>query len=109
MSATDTTTSVDPSDLTPLEPACEWRSSDLADRYIYQLTDAHVAELDDALLHAEGHTDDVLDITRDLFPLPTLGPELTRLTRELIDGAGVVLIRGLPVERYTKNRASAIY
>lgn len=109
MSATDTATTIDPSELTPLEPACEWRSSDLGDRYVYQLTDAHVAELDAALVHAEAHTDDVLDITRDLFPLPTLGAELTRLTRELINGAGVVLIRGLPVDRYSKSRASAIY
>ncbi|MGZ4801917.1 MAG: TauD/TfdA family dioxygenase [Acidimicrobiia bacterium] len=109
MSATDTTTTADPSELVPLEPACEWRSGDLGDRYVYQLTDAHIDELDAALVHAEAHTDDVLDITRGLFPLPTLGAELTRLTHELIDGDGVVLIRGLPVERYDKARASAIY
>jgi Taurine catabolism dioxygenase TauD, TfdA family len=109
MSATDTTAAIDPSELVPLEPACEWRSSELGDRYVYELADAHVEELDAALIHAEAHTDDVLDITREEFPLPTLGPELARLTHELIDGAGVVLIRGLPVERYTKARASAIY
>jgi hypothetical protein len=109
MSATDTTTVIDPSELVPLEPACEWRGSDLGDRYVFELSDAHVDELDAALVHAEAHTDDVLDITRDEFPLPTLGGELARLTRELIDGPGVVLIRGVPVERYTKARASAIY
>ena len=48
-------------------------------------------------------------ITRDAFPLPTLGPELGRITRDLIDGRGVVLIRGVPVDRYGKERASAIY
>ena len=73
MSATETTTTVDPSELVPLEPACEWRSSDLGDRYVYQLTDEHIAELDAALIHAEGHTDDVLDITRELFPLADAG------------------------------------
>ncbi len=109
MSATDTATTIDPADLTPLETACEWRSSDLGERYVYRLTDAHIGELDAALVHAEVRTDDVLDITRDLFPLPTLGPELTRITNELISGAGVVLIRGLPVERYSKARASSIY
>lgn len=109
MSATDTTTTIDPSELVPLEPACEWRSRDLGDRYVFQLTDEHIAELDAALVHAEANTDDVLDITRELFPLPTLGAELARITRELIDGAGVVLIRGVPVERYGKERASAIY
>jgi hypothetical protein len=44
-----------------------------------------------------------------MFPLPTLGPELTRLTHDLIDGRGVVLIRGVPVDRYGKERASSIY
>jgi alpha-ketoglutarate-dependent taurine dioxygenase len=93
----------------PLEPACEWRADEVGDTYIFRLTDEHVAELEAALVHAEARADDVLDITRDLFPLPTLGPELARITHELIDGRGVVLIRGVPVERYTKDRASAIY
>jgi hypothetical protein len=103
------TTTIDPTTLVPLEPRCEWRRDDLADRYVFTLTDAHRAELDAALVHAEAHTDDVLDITRDEFPLPDLGPELARIERELIDGAGVVLIRGVPVDRYGKERASAIY
>ena len=94
---------------TPLEPQCAWRSDEVGDRYIFQLTDAHVAELDAALVLAEGRTSDVLEITRDVFPLPTLGPELASIADELINGRGMVLIRGVPVERYSKERASAIY
>ena len=45
---------------------------------MFQLTDAHVEELDAALVHAEARCDDVLDITRESFPLPTLGAELDR-------------------------------
>ena len=95
--------------LVPLEPQCEWRRDDLGDAYVFQLTDAHVEELDRALVLAESTCDDVLDITRDAFPLPTLGPELVGVARELIDGRGVVLIRGVPVDRYDKARASSIY
>jgi hypothetical protein len=109
MSTTDTPTAVDPSTLTPLEVACEWRSDDVADSYVFPLTDAHVAELDAALTTAEAQTDDVLDIEREQFPLPTLGPELARITDDLINGRGMVLIRGVPVNRYDKARASAIY
>lgn len=98
-----------PDSLVPLETGCEWRSDELGDSYIFQLTDDHVAELDAALLAAEAQTDDVLDIAREHFPLPTLGPELARITDGLINGRGVVLIRGVPVERYGKDRASAIY
>lgn len=103
------TATVDPAALEPLEEGCEWRSGTIADRYVFRLTDEHVAELDAALSEAESRTDDVLDITRDQFPLPTLGPELDRITDELINGRGVALIRGLPVRRYSKDRASKIY
>ena len=36
-------------------------------------------------------------------------PSWPRIDRELIDGRGVVLIRGVPVDRYGKERASSIY
>jgi hypothetical protein len=109
MTTTDDRSPVDPATLVPLEEACEWRRDTLGDRYVFQLTDEHVAELDAALAEAEGRTDDVLDITRDDFPLPTLGVELERLTAELVDGCGVALIRGVPVERLGKTRASTVY
>jgi hypothetical protein len=102
-------TAVDATTLEPLEPRCEWRSTDLADGYVFHLTGAHLAELDAALAHAEARAGDVLDITRDDFPLPTLGPELVRITEDLVNGRGVVLIRGLPVAQYGKDRASKIY
>ena len=109
MSAPDVTAPVSPSNLTTLELNCEWRSDDLGDSYVYHLTDGHLAEIDAALQRAEAESDDLLGITREAFPLPTLGPELTRITRELIEGPGVVLIRGVPADRYGKARASAIY
>ncbi len=96
-------------EITPLEPACEWRRDDLGDSYIFQLSDAHLEELDAALVHAESRADDVLDITRADFPLPTLGSELQAITQDLINGRGVALIRGVPVKRYGKQRASSIY
>lgn len=106
---TETLDPVDPDTLTPLEEHCEWRRDDLGDSYIFRLTDDHVVELDAALREAERRSDDVLDITRDTFPLPTLGPKLAAITEDLIAGRGVALIRGLPVDRYDKARASAIY
>ena len=107
--STPETSPVDPSALAPLEERGEWRSDEVGDGYVFRLSDDHVAELDAALTHAEATTDDVLDITRDDFPLPTLGPELAAITDELINGRGMTLIRGVPVERYGKERASTIY
>jgi hypothetical protein len=109
MSTTETRPGVDPADLEPLETRSEWTSDQLGDRYVYELSSEQLAELDAALEHAEAHTDDVLDITRELFPLPALSGELQRLARELIEGDGVLLIRGVPAEKYGKQRASKIY
>jgi hypothetical protein len=97
------------SELIPLEGPCEWQRDALGDSYVFELTDAHLDEVDRALVHAESACNDVLDITRESFPLPTLGPALVDVARELIDGRGVVLIRGVPLERYGKARASSIY
>jgi hypothetical protein len=102
-------TAIDTSELRPLEVQCEWRRADADAHYVFHLTDAHLAELDTALHHAEANCADVLHVTRDDFPLPTLGPDLVRVQDELINGRGVVLIRGLPVDDYGKQRASTIY
>jgi hypothetical protein len=93
----------------PLEVGCEWTSATLGDSYVLELGDEHLEELDAALATAEATVDDVLDITADQFPLPTLGPELARITEDLINGRGVALIRGVPVAHYGKERASSIY
>ena len=112
MSAADTPAlsgPADPATLVPLEERCEWQGDEIGDGYVVHLSDNHLAELDAALTVAERQVDDVLDITRDAFPLPTLGPALAGVTRDLIDGRGVVLLRGLDPAPYGKERASAIY
>ena len=94
-----------------LETACEWRAEDMTDpaRWTEALTPSEVAEVDAALVHARTRSDDMLDIGRDDFPLPTLGPRLKRIEAELMDGRGVVLIRGLPRERYSNDDLCLAY
>src|SRR5262249_25215329 len=97
--------------LAPLETGAEWRASDIADRslWTYRLTADDIAELEAALAHARAHCADVLDITRELFPLPTLAATIRRFEDELINGRGFQLISGLPAERCSDADASAIY
>jgi hypothetical protein len=92
-----------------LEERCAWTSAQVGDSYVWELADADRSELQTALEHAEARTERTLDITIDDFPLPTLGPKLADAARELIDGRGVVLIRGVPVDRLGRDRASAVY
>ena len=48
-------------------------------------------------------------ITQETFPLPTLHAELRRLSRELHFGHGFFVIRGLDVDRYTREENIIIY
>jgi hypothetical protein len=41
---------------------------------------------------------ELASLTRDDFPLPTLGPVLDRLRREVLDGRGFVMVRGMRVD-----------
>ena len=52
-----------------LETHANWTASHIGnpDDWTLQLTDAHHAELDDALAHARSTTDDVLDVTATTF------------------------------------------
>lgn len=43
------------------------------------------------------------------FPLPTLHSRLQALLAEVLHGRGVVLLRGLPVERWTKREAALAF
>jgi hypothetical protein len=101
------TTSTD--ELTPLETHCEWTADELADRYVWHLSDEELAELEAALGHAEARCDDVLDVTRADFPLPTLGSRLEATADRLVNGDGVALLRGWPVERFTREQNEIVY
>ncbi len=69
------------------------------DAWTLRLSDADHAELDAALAHARRVTDDVLDVTADDFPLPTLASRLTGLADELVNGRGFARIAALDVGR----------
>jgi hypothetical protein len=43
------------------------------------------------------------------FPLPRLGPLLRSILAELLEGRGFVLLRGLPVARWTKEEQAIAY
>jgi hypothetical protein len=94
-----------------LEPRCEWRAQDVADPAAWTevLTPAEIAELDAAIAHARGVSDDFLDIGKADFPLPTLGARLNRIEAELVDGRGFVLLRGLPRERWSNDEMCLAY
>ena len=99
MSTTDMTTPL--TDVVELETHANWTAADIGnpDDWTLQLTEVHHAELDAALAHARSTTDEVLDVGADDFPLPTLGPLLTAMAQELVNGRGFTRIAALDVDR----------
>ncbi len=79
------------------DPAA-WLAGEMRRRNDWRLdlTDAHR----DEVRHAIADTADraIHQIGRDAFALPTLGPVLEGARRDVVDGRGFVLIRGLPIE-----------
>lgn len=88
-----------------------WRGPELAARTDWILDlDAHdIAEIEAALASVKARAIRIPALGKEDFVLPTVAAKLARVLDELQDGRGLALIRGLPVERYSKSDAALIY
>lgn len=80
-----------------------WKGSELTgdSSWIHHLSDNAVAALDQALAAIKQRGLSFPDFTQQALPLPDLTADLQQIARELENGKGFFLLRGLPVERYT--------
>lgn len=78
------------------------------ERWLYELTDTDVAELDAALETVKAAGTDI-PFPAESFPLPEFAGKLDELVSRVTDGLGVILIRGLPRARYTDEECALIY
>jgi hypothetical protein len=88
-----------------------WYGPDMAARtdWLVTLSSADLAELDAATQAAVARGADIARLTQADFPLPTLGPKLSRVLDELLLGRGFVLLRGLPLDRYARREAATAF
>lgn len=95
----------------PLETHAEWHSADVADASTWTLLFApsDLDELDAALRHASTIDRETIDIGRDDFPLEGLTERLGEVERELIDGRGFILLRGIDRARYSQEEMELLY
>jgi hypothetical protein len=77
--------------------------------WIHNLSDADIPELEDAAERLGQSACNLASISRDDFPLPSLGPRFNNLLGEVLNGRGFVLIRSLPVDRWTKRQAAIAF
>src|SRR5690349_24802088 len=94
--------------------ASAWYGPDLRERsdWIEHLSETEIAEVESAARQLAGLARSPVDLTSiktKHFPLPTLGPRLGRLLEEVLGGRGFVLIRALPVQRWTRREAAIAF
>ena len=93
-----------------IDPA-DWTGEELAraNDWVFELAPSDIAEIDAAIAVVESRGLDIMDIGIADFPLPTLDAKLASVKRQLIDGRGVALLRGLPVGRLGPARTAMAY
>lgn len=86
-----------------------WYGADMTKSWDWALTldNAQIAELESC---AEATLcRDIADLTAADLPLPGLGPVLEEIRRDVVDGRGFTLLRGLPVDRWSKEIAARAF
>ncbi|KAJ4319141.1 hypothetical protein N0V84_006503 [Fusarium piperis] len=94
-----------------LDKAMAWTGNQFADEsdYIHTLSESDLQEAENALrvFKALGLDGDL--VSRDNFPLPTLGPRLDEIRRDVHDGKGFGVIRGLDPHKYSIEDLTVMY
>jgi Taurine catabolism dioxygenase TauD, TfdA family len=86
-----------------------WYGRDLAARqdWIRHFSNAELAEIHAAVQGARGVP--LGELSPATFALPRLGSELKQVLAELLEGRGFILLRGLPVERMSREEQAIAY
>jgi len=85
-------------------PEMAWRTDWL---HVFKL--AEIAEIEGAVAAVRSRRLSILDIKQADFPLPTLAPVMARIRDDLVDGCGISVMRGLPVDRWSREESAIAY
>ena len=95
----------------PITGPSAWYGPDLVrdPSWLLHLTPDEIVEIDRAIEIFRASGAAMQHIRPEIFPLPTLGARLRSLLRELLEGRGFFMLRGLPVERYGIEGSAIAY
>ena len=88
-----------------------WYGRDLAarDDWIVDLSTAELADIDAAVRAFKASGAALANIRPQTFPLRTFAAKLRCVLAQILDGRGFVLMRALPVERWTREECAIAY
>jgi hypothetical protein len=88
-----------------------WYGPDMAVRadWVFRFTPEALDEIDRAVRAFVRSGEALADISPASFALPHLAPRLAGILHELLEGRGFVLMRGLPIERWSREETAIAY
>jgi len=91
-----------------MEPVCDpagWTADSLKDvaRWSYRLTERDVGEMIGGIAEIRRNAIAPVEVCRGNFPLHGFGEVLDDVRRELLDGRGIVMLRGFPVDELKRE------
>lgn len=94
-----------------LESDLVWDKHDIGKRYnwTHQLSSEELEEIDKALQHFKSLSKPLGFVNQETFPLPNLHAKLRGISNDVHNGFGFKVVRGLPVDKYTREEIVAIY
>ena len=97
--------------MNPLVDPAGWRAEDLAgnEDWIYELSAEEKDDIRKAVATVQRRGLDILQVTKENFPLPVLDAGLRQMYDELLEGRGFVLIRGMPIAEFDKIQAGIAF
>ena len=96
---------------TPITGPAVWKGPDIANdtAWVHHLTPETIAVFDAALAQLKARDLSFPNFGKGDFPLHALAADFARYADELENGRGFLLLRGLPVGRYTEEEINCLY
>ena len=88
-----------------------WRAADLAEtgEWMIQLSEAQIADLDNALRTALAAGITIDKLTKENFKLEVFDKLVPEVRERLENGRGLVVLRGLPAQKYSRDELRLMY
>jgi len=89
-----------------------WKAEDYCnnpERWTHIFSDEEIAELGKAADDFISSKRTLTGITKSAFPLPTLSPLFAAIRKELLNGKGFILFKGIPVREWGLEKSAVAY
>ncbi|KID87632.1 Taurine catabolism dioxygenase TauD/TfdA [Metarhizium guizhouense ARSEF 977] len=94
-----------------LESSLAWTGATVTDQYdwSYELNQSELKEIQEALDYFKSQNKSLGEISQLTFPLPKLHPRLRSISADVHNGHGFKVVRGIPIDKYTREENVIIY